>query len=166
MPNSRFIVEDSSFVVALMNKSDALHERALLVFRKLYRNYSQVRIVVPTPVIFESLFALMRAGVDHQIAQEKLWKFLMVLNVLNFTILETTAIRFAPRIGPLLKNLNAEASIPANDLIIIATSFEFEDAPIITFDVGMKRRFNAICGGRILDMNDDNDVVKLFKYIG
>jgi predicted nucleic acid-binding protein len=140
-----FIVEDSSFVVALMNKADLSHEKALFIFKKLLSQYlGKVRIVIPTTVIFETLFALIRNRTPISIAQEKLWKLLMIYDILNATILETTALRFGKKVEPLIHSLPPNAILPANDLIVIATAIEYENALILTFDKVMKDKFSKI----------------------
>lgn len=140
-----FIVEDSSFIVALMNKADLSHEKALFIFKKLLSQYSRkVRIVIPTTVIFEALFALIRNRTPILIAQQKLWKLLMVLDILNATILETTALRLCRKVEPIIHSLPQNAILPANDLIVIATAIEYENALVLTFDRVMKNRFSKI----------------------
>ena len=159
-----FIVEDSSFVVALMNSTDSSHRRAFLIFKKLLRYSEKIRIVIPTPVIYESLFALIRNRISAKVAQEKLWRLLMVRDVLNVSILETTAIRIAPKVEPCIFALSKEASIPANDLIVIAVAMEYDNAPILTFDRSMKKRFEAICPN-IFYVLDETEEKKFFETL-
>ena len=160
-----FIVEDSSFVVALMNKADLSHERALFIFKKLLSQYSgKVRIVIPTTVIFETLFALIRNRTPISIAQEKLWKLLMIYDILNATILETTALRFGKKIEPLIHSLPSNTSLPANDLIVVATATEYENALVLTFDRTMKNRFSKVYP-KIFYALDKKEEDEFFKAI-
>jgi len=138
-----FIVEDSSFVVALMNQADSSHTKALSIYRHLKQYSGQIRIIIPTTVIFESLFALIRIRIPVEVAQEKLWKLLMISDILNVTIIETTAIRFGNKIEPLITSLPSNAKLPANDLIVLATAIEYENALVLTFDKKMKTQFNS-----------------------
>lgn len=138
-----FIIEDTSFVVALMHEEDSTHKVALELFNFI-KSKINIRIVIPTTVIFETLFALIRNKIPVDIAQNKLWRLLMIYDILNFTVLETTPIRLAKRLQPYIVNLGQSAVIPANDLIVIATSLEFNTCPILTFDKKMKTKFNHL----------------------
>jgi len=55
-----YIVEDTSFVVSLLNSTDTNHQIALEIFKKILEAKNKVRIVIPTTVLFETLFALIR----------------------------------------------------------------------------------------------------------
>jgi len=160
-----YVVEDSSFVVALMNTTDTFHKKAYFIYKKLISQYSdKIRIVIPTTVIFETLFALIRNRIPVKVAQEKLWRLLMVSDILNATILETTALRFGKKIEPFITSLPKEAILPANDLIVIATALEYENALVLTFDKKMKNRFSSIYPKIFCCLNKE-DEDRFFKEI-
>lgn len=158
-----YLVEDTSFVVSLMNNNDPHHFLALDIFRKILLSKSKVRVVMPTTVFFETLFALLRNRIPKNVIQEKLWKLLMIDDVLNFPTLETTALRLSNVIGPYILGLPQNAVIQANDLIVLATSLDLECAPVVTFDKKMKTKFNNLHGNIFycLEERDKNNLIKI-----
>lgn len=139
-----YIIEDTSFVVSLLNSTDCNHHIALEIFRQILDAKNKVRVVIPTTVLFESLFALIRNRIPKAVVQEKLWRLLMIFDVFNFSILETTALRLSNQIEPYILNLPLESGIQANDLIVLCASLDLECAPILTFDKKMKTKFNHL----------------------
>ncbi|MBI5122874.1 type II toxin-antitoxin system VapC family toxin [Candidatus Roizmanbacteria bacterium] len=139
-----YIVEDTSFVVSLLNSTDINHQIALEIFKKILEAKNKVRIVIPTTVLFETLFALIRNRIPKIIVQEKLWRLLMIFDVFNFSTLETTVLRLSNQIEPYILNLPLESGIQANDLIVLCASLDLECAPVLTFDKQMKTKFNNL----------------------
>ena len=68
----------------------------------------------------------------------------MISDVLNFCTLETTALRLSNQIEPYITNLPQDAIIQANDLVVLATSIDLENSPVLTFDKKMKTKFNNL----------------------
>lgn len=159
-----YLIEDTSFVVSLMNSADPNHGCALSLFKEFVNYHNKVRIVIPSIVVFETLFALIRNRIPKSIVQEKLWRLLMVYDVFNYPILETTALRIGPRMERCILNLPQEAKLQANDLIVMATSLEFENAPILTFDKQMKTQFSSIHGNIYYGL-DNEDYKKIINLI-
>ena len=160
-----YIVEDTSFVVSLLNSTDTNHQIALEIFKKILEAKNKVRIVIPTTVLFETLFALIRNRIPKMIVQDKLWKLLMIFDVFNFSILETTVLRLSNQIEPYILNLPLESGIQANDLIVLCASLDLECAPVLTFDKQMKTKFNSLHKKiyYVLDDKDKHDFLNLLK---
>ena len=129
------ILQDSSFLVATLDKSDEFHNDAVLIFKKLIENKRDLRIVVPSLVFYETIITLIkRGGVPKEEIERKLWRFLYSGMVLNVSLIETNAFRVCKRLSNLdLSKLNTQ------DFIIVNVGFDYE-AQILTFDKNMRKR--------------------------
>lgn len=158
--NQKFIVEDSSFLVALMNSNDPLHSKTLPISKQILTNSDVIKVIIPTPVIFETLFALIRNGISQKIVEEKLWNLLMIDDVLNYPVIETSALRLAKKTAPLIRKLPQDSILPANDLMILTVALEFKNCCVITFDKGMKK-FSRLCPNLfyLLEENGENGLL-------
>lgn len=139
-----FIIEDSSFVIALMNVEDPLHQRAFLIFRKLLNQFrNKIKVIIPCIVFFETLFNLLNIGLKREIIEEKLWKLLKTRDVINFALPETAMLRFASYLESLIVGLPVREELPrpASDAIIVATAVDF-DGVVLTFDKKMGKIFS------------------------
>lgn len=152
----KFIVEDSSFVVSLLNSNDSCHPIALKIFKIILSQTGKVKVVIPTPVIYETLFALIRNKIDRHIVEQKLWNMLMIEDILNYPLLETSALRLAKKTYSLINQLPPDSILPANDLMILTVALDFPDSCILTFDNGMKK-FASICPNLFCLLDDNGE---------
>lgn len=134
-----FIVEDSSFVVALLHKKDPNHNKALLIFQSfIYKFTGKIKILIPSIVFFETLFTLLRLGTERKELEIKLWRLLQTRDVINVNPPETSMLRYATHMENLIESLPPREEAPKStaDAIVVATAVDF-DAMLLTFDKKM-----------------------------
>ncbi len=74
----KYVVEDSSFVISLLDKTDKFHAHALRFFKLILSHGHTVRTIIPSTVFYETMFVLLRNGVSYQQAKTKLELDLMI----------------------------------------------------------------------------------------
>lgn len=131
----QFVLEDSSFVIAVMDKDDCFHRDAVYVFKELLKRQNDIKVLIPSVVFFESLVTLVKKGLPEQEVESKFWKFLHLENVINVSVIETMAFKLCRRLG---KNSNYQ-QLKTSDFLIANTAIEY-DAQILTFDKQMRNR--------------------------
>lgn len=133
-----YIIEDSSFVVSLLDTSDVLHQSAVDVFRLIISHSSNIRVIIPSTVFYETLFVLLKNGVSYGQAKTKLNNLMMVDEVINFAITETNILKLARYTQQLIQNKTNKTKVRSNDLLIASIACNQENSCLITSDVGMK----------------------------
>ena len=130
---AKYIVEDSSFVVAIMDKKDAFHQDAISVLKALDFWGCSIKIMIPPLVIYESIVTLRKKGIPHNVVVDKMIKFIHLPNVLLNSINEISAFKHS-------KNLmNANGELRTHDIMIASIAVDFE-AFILTFDKTMRAK--------------------------
>ncbi len=129
----KFIFQDSSFVVATMDKNDELHKEAVFVFQELWKDRKDVKILIPPLGIYEIIVTLKRKGMDHDTITEKIMKLMHIKEVIISSVSEVSAFKHSKL---LLKNNNQEESLRTNDFMITSLGIDY-DAQILTFDKKM-----------------------------
>ena len=130
-----FVLEDSSFVIAVMDPGDVFHRDAVFIFKKILECKDRVIVLIPSVVFFESIVTLIRKGISHSEIEDKFWKLLHLSNVINVPIIETMAFKLCKRLSGNSDFLQMKTS----DFVIANVGMEF-DAQILTFDKGMRKR--------------------------
>ncbi|MBA7490367.1 hypothetical protein ES702_00905 [subsurface metagenome] len=161
------ILEDASFVVAVIDINDKFHNDAVYIFKKILKDRKEIKIIIPSIVFFESIITLIKKGIDKNLVEDKLWKFLYILEILNFPIIETSAFK-------LCKTLSSGqlVNLKTSDYMIVNIGIEF-DAQILTFDKKMRNRVRKIyptiyyCSAIDTDEDDTERFLKDFdKALG
>jgi len=138
----KYIVEDSSFVVALLDQTDSLHGFALDSFRLLLSQKNNVRVIIPSTVFYETLFVLLKNEVSYYSAKSKLVNLMMIDSVVNLAITETYILKLAKHTEILIKNKKNKTRVRSNDLLITSIACDQESSCLLTSDVGMKEYDN------------------------
>lgn len=131
------ILQDSSFIIAVVNEKDIFHTEATEVIDDLIKYKSKIRLVIPAIVFFETMFKLIQRGVKPEFVQQYLWKYLYEDEVLNVSLLETAAFRMSKKLA------FSKIHLKTSDAIIALTGMEFE-SQILTFDNQMHKTLQAI----------------------
>lgn len=160
------ILQDSSFLIATINKDDIFHRDAVYIFKKLVENKKDIKIIVPTLVFYETIITLIKKGVSRQYIEKKLWDFLYSDMVVNVSLIETNAFKICKK----LKSQDI-SELKTQDFIISNVGLEYE-AQILTFDKRMRKQIDKIyekiyyCS-RIGNMKDDTTcfIQDLYKQI-
>lgn len=160
-----FIVEDSSFVISVIDRNDTFHKDALFIYQELKKYHDDILILIPSIVFFESVITLVKKGVDRGKVENSLWKFLHIKNVRNIGLVETTAFRFCRN----MQNKRGFTKLRTNDFLIASVAMDYS-AQIITFDVKMRNRLKksydpiyccATIGSQQDETNDFLDELRL-----
>jgi len=135
----KYIVEDSSFVVSVMNHSDKLHELVLSLFRKIINvSYqTRVKVVISTTTFYESLFVLIKSGMDSRAAKLKLNNLMIIDSVINHVISETSILKMASSAQRLIESNPQKTSLRSHDLMLLTVAMEYENSCFLTGDRGM-----------------------------
>ena len=132
------VLQDSSFLIATIDKSDIFHQDAVYVFKKLIENKNDLKIIVPSLVFYETIVTLTKKGITPAIIERKLWDFLYSSMILNVSLLETNAFKMCKKIIR-----NDISRLKTQDFIIVNVGIEYE-AQILTFDKDMRKRLDNI----------------------
>src|SRR5688572_20558277 len=86
------VVEDSSFVIAAMDKKDPFHKDAVYIFNKLLKK-SNVLIILPPLALYEIIVTLSRKGITHGKIKGVVMKLLHMENVIVNSVTEASALK-------------------------------------------------------------------------
>ncbi len=161
VPAKNFIVEDSSFVISIIDSKDCFHQKAIDILVKLNKFNSNTLILIPQIVIYETAVTLVRKGIDKNKVEESIRKLLFLENVRCIDITESSLFRFCKNI----QNISGFNLLKTSDFLIVSIAKDFS-AKIITFDVQMRKSIkssyqNIFCCDDIKDVKDEtNDLIK------
>ena len=128
------ILQDSSFMIALLKEDDSFHNDALRLSYSLSKYKQDIKFVIPSIVFFEVFATLIKKGIPKKVVEKSLWTFLHQDNILTVSVIETMAFRFGNRLkSELLKGLKT------SDFVITSIGLDY-DACILTFDKKMSQR--------------------------
>ncbi|MCD6096927.1 PIN domain-containing protein [bacterium] len=135
-----YIVEDSSFVVAVMDKNDEFHQDAVSVFEKLMEKKDKVKILIPPLGLYEIIVTLSRKGIHHKMIERKIISFLHINEVIVAAITESSAFKHCKS----LLNLPSQKHfLRTGDFLIVSLAVDYE-AQILTFDKKAWRKVKPI----------------------
>ena len=133
------VVEDSSFVISVIDTRDSNHSKAVAYLREMNVYKDKIKILIPSLVFYETFFTLVKQGFPLKQVEEKLWNFLYIDNIVNVTTLETECFKYIKR----LPDDPALLQLKTADFIITSIGIEY-DAQILTFDRRMHNRIYSI----------------------
>lgn len=132
------VLEDSSFVIATIDPNDKFHRDAVFIFNRLIAAGSDIKVIIPSVVFFESVFTLIKNGVNKNIVETKLWNFLFIDQIVNVTLIETMAFKLAKQL-----TMGQISTLRTADYLIASIGLQY-DAQILTFDFNMRRKIKPI----------------------
>jgi len=156
-----FIVEDSSFVIGIIDKNDFFHSKAIGILLKLSEFNSNLIILIPQIVIYETIITLVRKGINKDRVEESIKKLLFLDNIRCIDVTESSLFRFCKNI----KNNSGFHLLKTSDFLIASIAKDFS-AKIITFDLQMRNSIKSsysdiFCCDTIKDIPDEtNDLLK------
>lgn len=133
-----FILEDASFVVALIDKDDNFHEKSWKIFNNFVKIKQYIRILIPSLAFFESFAVLTRKGIPYKDINEVMWRLLHREEVFNVSLIEIMAFRMCRKYCDILQDdsikdgQGANIFIKSTDFFISCTGIDYE-AQILTF---------------------------------
>jgi len=130
------IIEDSSFIVATMDKKDALHKDAVFIFKKIWENREKIKIIVPPLGLYEVIVTLSRKAIAHNIIEQKILNLLHIKEVIITSITEASAFKHCKST---LNVLSQKDAMRNSDFLIISLAIDYE-AQILTFDKTMYKK--------------------------
>ena len=150
------IVEDSSFIVATIDKNDALHKDAIFIFKKILENRDKIKIIVPPLGLYEVIVTLSRKGIPHNIIEEKILNLIHIEEIIVTSITEASAFKHCKNA---LNVLSQKDALRNSDFLITSLAMDYE-AQILTFDKTMytkvKPHYDKIYYCSSLDKTKDN----------
>lgn len=154
------ILQDSSFLIATIDKNDVFHKDAVFIFNKLIKERKNIKLIVPTLVFYETIVTLIKkGGVSRQEIETKLWNFLYSDMIINVSLIETGAFKICKK----LKD-DQISSLRTQDFIIISVGLEY-DAQILTFDKTMRKKVGSVYEKIYYCSNIDNKVDETPKFL-
>jgi len=134
------IIEDSSFVVAAMDKNDIFHRDAVFIFKKLLENRDKLKILIPPLGLYEIIVTLSRKGVEHNIIEQKILNLLHINEIIVTSITETSAFKHCKN---LLNLSSQQRALRTADFLITSLAIDYE-AQILTFDKKAWRKIKPV----------------------
>lgn len=152
-----FIVEDSSFVIAIIDLNDEFHKKAVTILEKINGFKDKVIILLPEIVIFETVITLIRKGIKKDDIELSLKNLFYIDNIRCISIPESSLFRFC-------KNVRGNAgfsSLKTSDYLIASIAKDYS-AAIITFDLQMRKNLkptysDIYCCEKIKDLEDETE---------
>lgn len=135
----KHIIEDSTFVISLMNAEDRFHTESLEIFKKILSCPNDIKVVVPSTVFYETMCVLLKNGIHYRVAKEKLMKLIMIDQIINHAITETAIIKMGIYVNKLLESQPEKEKTRSNDLMILSVAMSYENSCLLTADVGIKK---------------------------
>lgn len=158
----KYLVEDSSFFISLLDPTDPLHDDALTVFKYIYAA-TDIRIVVPTMVFHETLFTLIKNGVSLRSIKPKLLNFLMIDEIICHSLNEVHLLKLLDKFKTVVDN-SSDGIIRTYDSTIVTIAMEYSNSCLITSDKGMKNRHSASYPNIFL-FNNLEDIKKISTFL-
>jgi predicted nucleic acid-binding protein len=124
------VVEDSSFIVATIDKTDPFHKDALYIFKQILSKTGKVKIIVPPLALYEVIVTLHRKGLAHKKIEEVVMNLRHIKDIIVLSITETSALKHCTRF---LNQTNQATALRTADFMITCIGLDFE-AQILTFD--------------------------------
>ncbi len=159
----KYIIEDSSFVVSLMSSADPLHSDAYTIFKYLLTKQDNIKTVIPTTAFYESLYVLIKSGINVRIAKTKLNYLMMIDDVINYCLTESAILKMAKDAETLIRSVPQKTNIRSHDLMLLTIAMNYENSCFLTSDRGMKDYQSVY--KNIFCFNDQKDVDKMIKFI-
>ena len=169
-----YIIEDSSFVVGLLDKNDKFHPDAREIFKIILNKQQYLKAILPSVVIYETITALLRKGYPYTQVERKIWNLLHIDELIVVNLPVENAFRVGKRLP---NNFGIEYKITTLDWLIVGCGIDFE-GQILTFDYKLVKRVKKIypyiyyCSGLdkhenetsafLQDLNSSISCVKLF----
>jgi len=134
------VVLDTSFIVATIDNSDALHTDAVFLFRELVERNTDIRVLVPPLVMYEIIVTLRRKGLQPKKLEEILMRF---VNLPYVSVLSLSLLSDLKHAASLLNSTDPLKALRTQDFLIVCVGEEFE-ATIVTFDKKLWQRCKPI----------------------
>ena len=139
---NRYIVEDSSFLLSVLNPDDRFHDESLQTLEILTK-FSNITLVFPEIVIHETSFSLMKLGLPPELIRGKINDLSMLPKVIIFDMNPFTSLRYISRYyNELTLGQNRRNITKTNDYLIGCAAIDFH-AAVISSDTQMIEALNS-----------------------
>lgn len=138
-----YVVEDASFLISVLNPNDSLHPDAIKILKILNKSKNSITFVLPEIAVCETVFTLMKMGIDPGIIRQRINDLSMLPKVIIINNDIMTILRYASRFYNSLTLLKQPASITkTHDYIIACTCKDFNGI-LLTGDDQIIRTFSS-----------------------
>ena len=135
----KYLIEDSSFIVSLLNSDDPLHGDAYNIFVSILRT-DKLTVIIPSIVLEEVLFVLLRNGISSTLVVNKLQRMLKIKRIEIYSI--------EKNLFNLVENFKKILALPysfkANDSSIVSCAMKYQNSYLLTSDVKMRNRHKNV----------------------
>jgi predicted nucleic acid-binding protein len=140
MSSISYVIEDSSFILAVLDSGDALHQDAIYTFNELSKRKSYIKIIIPPLVLYEVIVVLRRKGVTSVKIENTLMRMVNIDNVCVFAISEMSAFKHAKHT---LNSTDQNKALRTSDFLIFCVADELHGS-ILTFDKKLHDRCKTV----------------------
>lgn len=130
------IIEDTSFIVAVLDSNDIFFEDAWKVVEVFSPYLEKIKIIIPSIMILETAITLLKKGIPKSRVEEKLWKLLHRKEIMVVDVPSNLFIKL-PLYSSYLKSLKTY------DLVLATLGIEY-NALILTFDKKIREKVKNI----------------------
>lgn len=130
------IIEDTSFIVAVLDSNDIFFEDAWKVAEVFSPYLEKIKIIIPSIMILETATTLLKKAIPKSRVEEKLWKLLHRKEIMVVDVPSNLFIKL-PLYSSYLKSLKTY------DLVLATLGIEY-NALILTFDKKIREKVKNI----------------------
>lgn len=153
-----YIIEDTSFIVSVINSLDELHTEAFETL-DILNSLDKPIYVFPSIVIAETVVTLVKSGIHPDTVREKINYLSMLRRVIIQSTDPITVLRYCSRYYNHLIDSNPSSIIRTNDYCIACAAIDYS-APVIASDKKMIRNLQR-CHIPCYDFSSQSDRDKL-----
>src|SRR3989339_1720240 len=125
-----FILMDSNFIVATIDKNDAFHKNAVYMFNEIIKHEERIKIIIPPLGLYEFIVTLKRKGFSNTTINNQVMKLICLDYVIVASITDISAFKHCK--SSLIAS-SQSSSLRTNDFLIVSLAIDYQ-ALILTFD--------------------------------
>lgn len=139
----KFVIEDASFIVSVLNPLDTFHKDAIETLRIIDKASFETTYVLPEIALCETVFTLMKNGVNPEKIRNGINKLTMLPRVIIASAGIMTVLRYASRFLNILSLEQNQMNITKTQDYLIACSSVDYGGLLLTSDKKMEK--TVIC---------------------
>lgn len=125
-----FILLDSNFIIAIINKEDIFHSDAIHIFKELRKLTDYIKIIIPPLGIYEIIVSLKIKGISEEAIKKHIMSLVCLEYVIVTSISEMSAFKHCR--SEIIKP-SQRYSLRTNDFLIASLAIDYQ-ADILTYD--------------------------------
>lgn len=134
----KYIIEDSSYLISLFAEEENFYPQAVSISRLISNTSEDVRVIIPSTVYYETMFVLLKKGIDYTKIKKSLNYLMLDDKIINLPVTETSILKLAKHSQNLMSEKENKTKIRSNDLLITSIACDYQNSCLITSDAGIK----------------------------